>query len=289
MGFAERHGFVDEKAIQTDYMDISLRNRLYNVIHKCLDRSPFVYDELEFVVDKLGYRVDSSSLKNWERINTLLMQSITTIPWYMPYEIIELFFGAKRFHCKNCIYDCHEKGSTCNELIWLQETPKIINTILEEEKSGYRLVDDKFVKITNDAELETISAASNSPYHSVNTHIQKALMLYSDRKNPDYENSIKESISAVEAMCCIITGMTGAQATLSNAMKKLENSGLVLHGALKSAFDKLYGYTSDADGIRHGGIDFKNAPAEDAKYMLISCSAFVNYLIEKYSKIGETN
>lgn len=36
--------------------------------------------------------------------------------------------------------------------------------------------------------------------------------------------------------------------------------------------------------IRHGGMDFKNAPAEDAKYMLVSCSAFVNYLIEKWSK-----
>ena len=43
--------------------------------------------------------------------------------------------------------------------------------------------------------------------------------------------------------------------------------------------------TSDSDGIRHGGIDFTNAPAEDAKYMLVSCSAFINYLIEKQSKI----
>ena len=44
---------------------------------------------------------------------------------------------------------------------------------------------------------------------------------------------------------------------------------------------------SDEDGIRHGGIDFKWAPAEDAKYMLVSCSAFVNYLIEKWSKAAK--
>ena len=114
------------------------------------------------------------------------------------------------------------------------------------------------------------------------------MQFYSDRENPDYENSIKEAISAVESVCCIITGMSGAQATLGNALKHLEDSGLSLHGALKSAFEKMYGYASDTDGIRHGGIDFKNAPAEDAKYMLISCSAFINYLIEKYSKIGGT-
>ena len=52
------------------------------------------------------------------------------------------------------------------------------------------------------------------------------------------------------------------------------------------AFLSLYGYTSDENGIRHGGIDFTNAPSEDAKYMLISCSAFINYLIQKWSKIN---
>lgn len=58
-----------------------------------------------------------------------------------------------------------------------------------------------------------------------------------------------------------------------------------IHGAMERAFLALYGYASDENGIRHGGIDFKNAPAEDAKYMLISCSTFVNYLMEKWSKI----
>ena len=111
------------------------------------------------------------------------------------------------------------------------------------------------------------------------------MALYADRKAPDYENSIKESISAVEAMCCIITGLTGTQATLGAAIKKLKDNGVHIHRAMESAFSSLYGYTSDENGIRHGGIDFTNAPAEDAKYMLISCSAFVNYLMEKWSKV----
>lgn len=34
MGFAERNGFVQEKAIQIDDMDKALRNRLYNAVHK---------------------------------------------------------------------------------------------------------------------------------------------------------------------------------------------------------------------------------------------------------------
>ena len=83
--------------------------------------------------------------------------------------------------------------------------------------------------------MESIDRASSSPYVSVNTHIKKALSLYSDRKNPDYENSIKESISAVEAMCCIITGMTGASATLGAALKKLED---IVFPRLKEDFSR---------------------------------------------------
>lgn len=49
---------------------------------------------------------------------------------------------------------------------------------------------------------------------------------------------------------------------------------------MKSAFEKLYGYTSDANGIRHAGnIGGNSSTFEEAKFMLVSCSAFINYLI----------
>ncbi len=54
----------------------------------------------------------------------------------------------------------------------------------------------------------------------VNIHISKAITLLSDRDKPDYENSIKESISAVEALCEVITGVKGKEATLSKLLKK---------------------------------------------------------------------
>ena len=116
---------------------------------------------------------------------------------------------------------------------------------------------------------------------------QKATELFSRRPLPDYENSIKESISAVEAVCSIITGLSGKNATLGKTIKKLKDYGVHIHPSMENAFSSMYGYTSDEDGIRHGGIDFKWAPAEDAKYMLVSCSAFVNYLIEKWSKAAK--
>ena len=45
-------------------------------------------------------------------------------------------------------------------------------------------------------------------------------------------------------MCQVITG--DSKATLGKALKQLN-----VHKALESGFSAIYGYTSDADGIRH--------------------------------------
>ena len=162
---------------------------------------------------------------------------------------------------------------------------KQYNSLLEQEKSGYRLVNGVVAPITNNIEITAIEDATQTRLSNINQHIQKALILYADLENPDYENSIKESISAVEAMCCHITGLTGANATLGKTIKKIKKHNINIHSAMENAFSSLYGYASNEGGIRHGGINFVNAPAEDAKFMLISCSAFVNYLLEKWSKV----
>ena len=66
-------------------------------------------------------------------------------------------------------------------------------------------------------------------------------------------------------------------ATLGDALKSIEKAGH-LHPSLKEGFLKLYGYTSNEQGIRHAMLDEPNITAADARYFLISCSSFVNYL-----------
>lgn len=115
--------------------------------------------------------------------------------------------------------------------------------------------------------------------------ITKALNLLYDREKPDYSNSVKESISAIESMCNIILGTNNS--TLGDALNKLENQGVKIHGAMKKAYSSLYGYTSDKSGIRHNsGID-ENTTFEEAKYMLVSCSAFLNYLVQIYDSLQQ--
>jgi len=157
---------------------------------------------------------------------------------------------------------------------------KALNQALTEENSNYRVSEEGLVlPISNEEELETVNEATTSPFTPVNKHIQKAISLF--KKEPaDYANSIKESISAVEALCQII--IEDENATLGKAIKKLKEKGVIIPPALEEAFNKLYGYTSNAWGIRHALSEGDTPPTfDDAKYMLVSCSAFVNYLISK--------
>ncbi|MCE4542132.1 hypothetical protein LY284_06855 [Caballeronia sp. PC1] len=154
---------------------------------------------------------------------------------------------------------------------------QLVNGVLMAELAAYRVIEGQIVPVTSDAEVKALemSLALKGPFAAASEHLATALALLSNRQHPDYRNSIKESISAVEAAARVICGKE--KATLGEALGILGKKG-ALHSALKSAYSSLYGYTNDADGIRHALMDEPNLTADDAKYFLIVCSAFVNYL-----------
>lgn len=157
---------------------------------------------------------------------------------------------------------------------------KLLNSTFKRLDYAYRVVDDQIVEITDQEEIAAIEEAV-SQKSAVNTHFEEALKHLSNRPTPDYRNSIKESISAVEALCREITGET----TLVPALKSLEKNGVVIPRFLLSGIEKLYVYTNDPNtGIRHALMDDKEVPSfEEAKFMLVACSVFVNYIQGKRS------
>jgi len=107
--------------------------------------------------------------------------------------------------------------------------------------------------------------------------------LLSDRNAPDYRNSIKESISAVESLVASV--LKPEKGTLGQLIKRLEDE-IGLHPALKQAFSSLYGYSSDEGGIRHALTEAERVDFNDAKFMLVVCSAFVNFVEGKMQNEG---
>ena len=186
----------------------------------------------------------------------------------------------------NYFSDCHVRKRGDLGIHYEYDYVHDMNELFQKEYVGYRFIDGEITPISDDIEIEEIKQSLDIEFQGCKSHIKKALGFLSDREKPDYKNSIKESISAVESICKIIT--KSDTATLNEALQKLKEHGVELHGALKKSFSSLYGYASDEGGIRHAeGLLESKVTFEEAKYMLVSCCAFVNYLIAEYGKINE--
>jgi DNA-binding HxlR family transcriptional regulator len=157
------------------------------------------------------------------------------------------------------------------------------NKVFEKECSGYRFLNGLITPITSEDELDEIERAIQLSSDTVKTHLTQALTLLSNRQSPDFRNSIKESISAVEAQCKIICNEQTS--TLTRSLEIIQRSGRVkVHPYLNEAFQKMYSWTNDDGGIRHALNNEQNIDREDAQFMLITCSAFINYLTAKKLK-----
>jgi hypothetical protein len=274
--FSQRHGFkVSEKAIQLERIDDVLRSALWDALTLFLWEKSGIYE----------WRNPQES-NIYEQIRLLwhsyFKKPIDTIPNKLKntiYEVRKYFFEAEWFE----VYDIIEFIS--NEVFDTEEFRAFCNGVLTRENSAYRFIDERICPISSSTEIESIETAlaNTDSLSGIQAHLLQALDHLSDRKKPDFRNSIKESISAVEGVCQYLTG--NDKATLGQALSILEKAD-VLHPALKSSFSSLYGYTSDADGIRHSMMDVRNLTYVDAKYMLVVCTTFINYMLGKVLDIG---
>jgi hypothetical protein len=278
MRFSQRIGLsAAAKLAQRESMDDELRNSLWSLL------TLFYWNTYKAPGSGMYGRsdyVDGSNLK--PLVISLWLhyfkKPIDTIEQYWEHCLEKLrkyFFSAEWFE----VYDFVEFVSGYGPRESKEKFIEVANSYLERENSAYRFVDGRIVEITSAEEIEEVEAAldGGGKYPGVKTHLKAALALLSDRKNPDYRNSIKESISAVESLAKQLAGSEGG--TLGAVLKTLERSKR-LHPAMKSAFSSLYGYSSDANGIRHALLEESNLTKADARFMLVCCSAFINYSLE---------
>ena len=277
MLFSKRKGLsIVRDSVQKDGMDDALRHGLWNALHVC------IWEQIEY--NHYSQTFKSSNVYGlfqnyW---HNLFKWPLDNLPGYLDdahRRVREYFFKCEWYE----VYDFIEfTAQNCPESL-AKEFTDFCNHILEKDLSAYRFVGSQLTDITSAEELESIESAidATTKHSGARKHLQTALTLLSDRKSPDYRNSIKESISAVESLCVAVSG--NSEATLGNALNSIETKHK-LHPAFKKALSSLYGYTSDSDGIRHALLEESTISYSDAKFMLVACSAFVNYVLGKQSE-----
>lgn len=265
--FSDRMGITHPpKEFQLDSMTKELRNSLWNII---VLYNPISYMQGSFfkllkALCIVFLKIPLTDLPEDEiRCRSYLEKIFMDLEWYDVYNIMERIVEYKRDSSKEHVINA-------------------INMVLKNEFAGYTFTNGEFIPITNSEEIESLHEAltvtANKGLNSISEHIKKASSLLSKKPDPDYHNSIKESISAVEGICKILTGnksggITGALTVLSKKSK--------MHPSLREGYIKIYGYTSDEGGIRHPMLEDSGVGFTEAKYMLVSCSAFINYITDK--------
>jgi hypothetical protein len=264
MRFSDRIGVTKVSLeLYVDSIPDSLRNSIWNFILELYSHSAHVDEKRKLCLYLAKHfrksRVDES--------------------WHQVYNLVEFLVKHHYFilhHVSGYPVDQRKLNSVKEGM------ESRFNHMFEIERSGFRFIGGVLSPITDQVELDAVATSldqlNEAKLAGAKKHIQTALELFSKRPMPDYRNSIKESISAVESVAKIIGTKDGDGISL--ALKILSDK-VNLHGALKSAFEKLYGFTSDDDGIRHAIIDDPSVGFDEAKYMIVSCSAFCSYLLGK--------
>ena len=263
--FSEREGYKNISKLDPEVMPDKVRNRIWNSVKKFLNKNSNRNKVIENTWDRF-FKEDIDNL-NGKRVTGIgvvynlkeIKLKFYNLKWFEVYDFIE-------FILKNL------RGDTIG-------LKKKIEKIFEDEKVPYRIINKKITQISSKSEAREVEAVlENEDLSESKNHIKKALIHFSKNPNPDYCNSIKESISAIEALARNITG--NEKGTLGDLVKSLN-----IHPAFKDGINSLYGWTSDEGGIRHAEKETEFVISkEEARYMLVTSSALVNYIISKEDK-----
>lgn len=279
MLFSQRLGFTSAgKLVQRESLDEELRNKIWNVMTLQL------WNQWEPPPGPYSGRYRSDAANRIENLLEVLWFSYFKKPLDTQPEFGQES-GGKSYY--NLLRDIVLKGKwyevfdLVESLIqhmpadWRKGFAQFLNHVLESENSAYRVINLHVVETTDANEVRAVEEGIEAAASAVRAHLKRALELLTDRKSPDYRNSIKESISAVEAVCQEIAGKPSA--TLGQCLAAIKQKRH-LHPAFEQALLKLYGFTSDSGGIRHAITEEGECPSyADAKFMLVSCSALTNY------------
>jgi len=201
MRFSERHGHKTvRQAIQIESVTDELRNALWSVLKvhvwdnvlgssyplpgHFLSANP----KIAALCKRLWFEYFKQPLdtlsNDWAKVLPGLRAYFFKCPWYEVYDFLEFVLNQYQFGSPN---DKNAMIQSCNY-------------VLQREGSAYRLVEGLITRITDEVEIKETEAALAEERGAVRAHLQRALELLSDRKAPDYRNSVKESISAVESL-----------------------------------------------------------------------------------------
>ena len=283
--FSQRHGYAPlPEPMQLKEISDDLRRELWNEIRNLL----LSISDTSMYGD--GRHFTSTGRHFIERILGKFLKKpedeITTSQYRTTSHDLKAFIVKGKF---NGVLDLLE--IIANDVIGKVKFAHSISTLFDGYSAAYRLDKTRdpfrFFPRSSEEQGEAIKQAAKTidgaGMDGASTHLRNATVHINSGQ---YSNAIRDSIHAVESVACMIDPKDNK--TLGSALDSLEREGLLHHPSLKQGFKKLYGYTSNEQGIRHALLD-QNSPnvgLDEAVFMFGACASFAAYLVSKQQKLS---
>ena len=279
--FSQRHGYEPlPEPMRPEELSSDLRREIWNAVREFLleERKGFGSYHFDEEAQRFIERVIGNHKKQPE---DMISTKYDEVLRYFRISILEYMF--------NQVLDLTE--IMVNDRYITEDFLECMKNSFEQHSAAYWLYTSqqpyRFVprasKEQGEATQQAIETIRESNLDGAAAHLRQATEHINAQQ---YADSITDSIHAVESVACVIDPK--ASKTLGPALKSLEEAGLLKHPALKAAFEKLYGYTSDEQGIRHALLDRDSPDAglDEAMFMFGACASFAAYLAQKNQQAG---
>ena len=274
--FSQQYGYEDVPVpLKLEELPTEARTHIWNLFYIGLDKSSvsdligdrWVGDPWTQVFQGVHISLDALPLDdldlNFQNFCARLRRRIETQPFNKVFDLLE--FVVRHRQCPSqfvkAIGGVFEHCRLAYTLD-LGPPPTIIPAVSAEEGA---------------AVVESLQGLQQAGLDGSASHLRNASSCIN---KGDWAGSVRESIHAVESVAGRLD--PDGDRTLGSALNVIERRG-ALHPALKNAFVKLYGYSSDEQGIRHALFDRPEATVgkDEAVFMLGACASFASYLWRK--------
>ena len=284
--FSQRHGYTKLPApMRLEEISVDLRREIWNVTREMLMsmRSPSMplnricFDPkghrfVEQVLGRFSKTPEDEVRTNYYDVLDLFKSSILRGDFHVVLDLVEIISGVEESGSfRNRMAECFERQGAA---YWL-----------DVSRAPFQFV-PRSSEAQGNATREAIETIRKGEMDGADTHLRRAVEHLNARR---YADSVRESIHAVESVARMVDPK--AERTLGPALDSLERAGVIQHKALKQAFSRLYGYTNDAQGIRHSLLD-KESPdvdLDEAMFMFGACASFAAYLVNKHRKAASSH
>ncbi len=226
---------------------------------------------------------DTSSISSLEQAKVNATYALETLQWQKAYDFCERLYS----QLPNQVGWEDNYGNYTEEISRSDSQAYIaaeLQRLFLEESLAYEFTDGA---VRRRGRKNTVELTSKSQVVlgateliSARQHFEKALQFFRHPTKPDFENTVKEAVCAVEATGKMLFPMAKAS-TLGDLIKWFGTTKLVsVPKALTQTLTGIYAFRNGAEGVAHGATTGGRVSAEVAEYVLAVCASQIIYLVD---------